>query len=79
MKKSLENTIRRLRLDFSQVERINPESPSYKKLVDILDNSSEATLKVVAGANIKWVSMLAFNRLNRLENKRTMNTSNCVS
>jgi hypothetical protein len=47
---------------FAKISKIDPDSESYKKLIKILDDSSDQTLKQLANAKIKFISPLAFNR-----------------
>lgn len=47
---------------FAKISKIDPDSESYKKLIKILDDSSDQTLKQLANAKIKFISQLAFNR-----------------
>ena len=42
---------------------MNPSSPTYKKFIKFLDRLPKDQLKQLAAANIKFVSMLAKNRL----------------
>jgi predicted amino acid racemase len=42
---------------------MDPSSPTYKKFIKFLEKLPKNQLKQLAGANIKWVSMLAKNRL----------------
>jgi hypothetical protein len=54
-----------LRNGYETINTINPSSPTYKKLTDMLDGLPSDKLKQLAGEKIKWVSMLASNRVNR--------------
>jgi hypothetical protein len=42
---------------------MDPSSPTYKKFIKFLEKLPKNQLKQLAGANIKWVSMLAKNRI----------------
>lgn len=53
-----------LKSAYGGIKTINPNSPSYKKLIKKLDSMSNDELKSLANANIKFVSLLAKNRLN---------------
>lgn len=57
--------IETLRRKFSKIGAVDPDSPTYQKLTDMLDNMETADLKQLAEANIKFVSGLARNRVNR--------------
>ena len=62
-----------LRKEYGKINRIDPTSPTYKKLTDMLDRlakSSPQLLKKIADAKIKFVSPLALNRVNRMEMKK---------
>ncbi len=52
-----------LRSEWSKFERIDPCSDSYIKFIELLDNADRQILKSLALAGIKFVSMLANNRL----------------
>lgn len=54
-----------LRKGYGDINKINPSSPTYKKLTTLLDNLSLDKLKQLSNADIKWVSMLARNRVNQ--------------
>jgi len=60
-----------LRTAYSKISGIDPESHSYQKLLTMLDDMDKATLTKVANGNIKFVSGLARNRLNRMKNENT--------
>ena len=52
-----------MRKAYGTLSRMDPSSPTYKKFIKFLDKLPKNQLKQLAGANIKWVSMLAKNRL----------------
>lgn len=52
-----------LRNSYGGLDKINPESHSYAGLIRLLDKAEPKLLKQLAGADIKFVSMLARNRL----------------
>lgn len=54
-----------LREAFGAVDRIDPEGPSYRRLCRILDKADDDALRAVHRAKIKFVSLLAMNRLIR--------------
>jgi len=58
-----------LRDNYSTLNRIDPSSPTYKKLTDMLDSLKLPALKQLSNANIKFVSMLARNRVQRSKNE----------
>jgi len=58
-----ESMIEALRLAYSQISNINPDSDNYKKLISLLDKLDKNALQKLSKANIKFVSMLAKNRL----------------
>ena len=57
--------IKTLRDYFGAVERLDPDGKAYKGLCAILDKADDKALKAVHAANIKFVSVLAFNRMIR--------------
>lgn len=59
------NQIAALRQAWGSIEGIDPSSFQYKSLIVFLDNQSQEMLHVLADAGIKWVSMLANNRLHK--------------
>ena len=54
-----------LKAEYSKINGIDPSQPTYKKLIAMLDKLDLASLKSLAGADIKFVSMLAKNRVTR--------------
>lgn len=52
-----------LRKQFAQIERVDPSSPTYDKMIKLLGGMTQHQLKQVAGANIKFLSKLALNRV----------------
>lgn len=63
MDKNLEQSIRELRETYSRIEGINPQGATYKHLIEYLDKADTSVLEMLAAAQIKWVSMLAQNRV----------------
>ncbi len=62
-----------LRKEWGKVDRIDPSSDAYKRLIKVLNILNLAELKKLADANIKFVSSLALNRVNLKEFKGTPN------
>jgi hypothetical protein len=60
-----QNQIKELRKEYGAIERMDPSSPIYDNLLMALDLLETPKLEMLAGANIKWVSMLARNRVVR--------------
>lgn len=58
--------INKLRKEWGKLTTVNPESPVYKKLVNLLDSLDVNRLKQLARANIKFVSLLAKIRASKL-------------
>ena len=61
-----------LRKEYGKINKIDPASPTYKKLTDMLDRlakSNPRLLKKIADAKVKFVSPLAMNRVNRMKMK----------
>lgn len=56
-----------LREQFAKIDRIDPCGDAYKRLVEKLDRLQPFPLKQLADGNIKFVSLLAQNRLARKE------------
>ena len=54
-----------LKAEYSKINGIDPSSDNYKKLIAMLDKLDLASLKSLAGADIKFVSGLAKNRVMR--------------
>lgn len=52
-----------LRKGYAKVDTIDPLREAYPQLIHLLDNSTQERLKQLAGANIKFVSCLARNRI----------------
>ena len=62
-----------LRKEYGKISKVDPSSPTYKKLTDMLDRlakSNPQLLKKLADAKIKFVSPLAMNRVNRMKESR---------
>lgn len=55
----------KLRASFAGINTIDPDSPTYAKLLALLDKLSEKQLQELVDAKIKFVSGLARNRINR--------------
>jgi len=54
-----------LKTEYSKINGIDPSSDTYKKLIAMLDRLDLKSLKSLAGAEIKFVSKLAQNRVAR--------------
>lgn len=61
--------IRELRLAYSRLEKIDPASDTYHKLKEKIDAMPFAMLHQISISNIKWLSMLAQNRVNSIKRK----------
>lgn len=59
-----------LRAEYGKINTIDPCSDSYTRLCATLDRMGDQTLQQVAAANIKFMSMLAANRVSRRVNAR---------
>jgi len=57
--------IEELRAEYATIERMDPSSPIYENLINALDLLDTPKLQMLADAQIKWVSMLARNRVTR--------------
>ena len=58
-----EQQMETLRVDMAKIERIDPCSETYKKMIKLLDGMPQSLLKQIAGAKIKFLSMLAKHRV----------------
>lgn len=56
-----------LKAEYSKINRINPDSEAYKKLIGLLDMMSQNQLKQIYSAGIKFLSKLAWNRIQKNE------------
>ena len=54
-----ETMIKKLRDAYSTLERVNPESTSFKKLRAFVEEQSKGTLQQLADADINFVSYIA--------------------
>ena len=54
-----------LREEYAKVDKIDPSEPTYGQLCKFLDTMDDVKLQQLADAKIKWLSMLANNRLLR--------------
>jgi len=61
----MEEQIAILRKEYGAIERVDPSSAIYENLINALDLLDTPKLQMLADAQIKWVSMLARNRVNR--------------
>jgi len=70
-----------LRNRYGSIGKIDPYGPTYSKLIDLLDHASDARLKQIAGADIKFVSKLARNRLMRrgIAEERDESSKNAIT
>lgn len=57
--------IDKLKAEYGTMQKIDPISPSYKKLITLLDNLPQDHLKQLAAADIKFISPLAKNRVKK--------------
>jgi len=56
-----------LKYAYKDIDKINPADPMYKRVVVMLDKLSKQELKQIADADIKFLSLLAKNRLMKTE------------
>lgn len=59
-----------LKAEYSKINGIDPDSDTYKKLIAMLDRLDLKSLQSLAGAEIKFVSKLAQNRVMRKSMKK---------
>jgi len=62
--------ISRMKAEYSKIDRIDPSSDNYKKLISMLDKLGKPELQTLSDADIKFVSGLARNRVNRMGMKK---------
>lgn len=67
MDKFTDDHLDKLRKSYSTINKIDPSHPTYTKLTKKLDSLPHEHLKQLANANIKFVSVLARNRVNKKE------------
>lgn len=54
-----------LRTSYATIESVDPCLPVYGKMTALLDGLNDQMLVQVSKAEIKWLSSLALNRVNR--------------
>jgi hypothetical protein len=54
-----------LKTSCNGIQFVDPLGPTYKKLTDYLDKQPQSMLTLLASQDIKWISMLARNRLTK--------------
>lgn len=57
--------IEELRKQYATIDRVDPCAPTYKRLIAMLDSLTQEHLRLLSDAQIRWVSMLAKNRLGK--------------
>ncbi|QIG74771.1 hypothetical protein EVC12_136 [Rhizobium phage RHph_I42] len=60
-----------LRREYGKLNGIDPSSPSYKKLVGLLDKLPRKDLQKLVDAQIKFISPIALNRVMRIDREAT--------
>jgi hypothetical protein len=60
---ALVSQIIELRTRCEAIDRIDPCSPAYSKLISFLSGLDQDHLQVIVAAKIKWLSALARNRI----------------
>ena len=60
-----------LRSAYEKINTVNPSSPQYKRLSELLDSLDKDQLKQLVNANIKFISKLASVRINRMKESVT--------
>ena len=58
--------LKKLKKSYSTLDKIDPSSPAAKKMTALLDKMEEEQLKAIVKADIKFISLLAVNRLIRM-------------
>lgn len=62
---NFQEQVAELRAEYAKIERVDPGSPIYNNLINALDLMDTPKLQMLADAQIKWLSMLARNRVTR--------------
>jgi len=62
---NMDKLVKQLRSAYDKIDTIDPSQPTYDKLIKLLDSLNKEQLKVLVNAKIKFISKLAFTRLNR--------------
>ena len=60
--------MKRLKANYGVIPTMNPDSDNYKRLLGMIDKMAPDHLRQIAAADIKWLSGLAKNRINREKN-----------
>lgn len=60
-----QHQLQRMREEYSRINKINPDSYTYTRLIQLLDSLPQQSLVQLSDANIKFVSKLASNRVNK--------------
>jgi hypothetical protein len=55
--------INELRAEMAGIDRIDPLSPTYRKMIALLDGMDQSMLRQIRDAKIKFLSRLAINRV----------------
>jgi len=55
-----------LRENYAKIQSIDPCGPAYEKLIQFLNRLQNDTLKQIANSDIRWLSPIARNRLERI-------------
>jgi len=63
MPKFNDKQIEQLKKEYSKIDKIDPSGPAYKKLTAMLNKMQPDQLKQLAGADVKFISPLARNRI----------------
>ena len=71
--------IAKLKEKYGKISGIDPSSDNYKKLIAMLDKMNKKDLQTLADAEIKFVSGLARNRVNRMKNEEFELTEGMLS
>ena len=62
---NMDKLVKQLRSAYDKIDTIDPSQPTYDKLIKLLDSLNKEQLKVLVNAKIKFISKLAFTRLNK--------------
>ena len=62
---NMDKLVKQLRSAYGNIDKIDPSKPTYQKIIKLLDSLDKEQLKAVVNAKIKFISKLAFNRLNK--------------
>lgn len=67
MNAKVQRLVNELRENMETVDKIDPTGPTYKRLTEFLDSLDTDILRLIRDADIKFMSVLAGNRVRQRE------------